>query len=58
LAVRSAFVHGMDSMLLVCGGIALCAMVLSVIFLPSMNDESKKPASFTAKEPKIDARTP
>lgn len=33
--VRSAFVHGMDVMLLVCGIIALVAMTLALLFLPS-----------------------
>ncbi len=32
--VRAAFVHGMDAMLLVCGGVALAGMVMSVAFLP------------------------
>jgi hypothetical protein len=32
--VRAAFVHGMDSMLWTCGGIALVAALLAVAFLP------------------------
>lgn len=32
--VRIAFVHGLDSMLLVCGGIATCAAIAAVTFLP------------------------
>jgi EmrB/QacA subfamily drug resistance transporter len=32
--VRTAFVHGMDSMLWVCCGIALAAALLAVVFLP------------------------
>jgi hypothetical protein len=33
-SVRYAFVVGMDSMLWVCGGIALVSAILAVIFLP------------------------
>jgi DHA2 family multidrug resistance protein-like MFS transporter len=33
-AVRVAFVHGMDVMLLVCVGIALAGLVLTLVFLP------------------------
>ena len=33
-SARSAFVHGMDIMLWVCGGIALGCAILAVIFLP------------------------
>jgi EmrB/QacA subfamily drug resistance transporter len=33
--VGSAFVHGMDTMLGVCGGIAICAVVLALLFLPN-----------------------
>jgi MFS transporter, DHA2 family, multidrug resistance protein len=32
--VRTAFVHGMDAMLWVCGGIALASALLAVVFLP------------------------
>ena len=32
--VRTAFVHAMDVMLWVCGGIALAAAVLALAFLP------------------------
>jgi DHA2 family multidrug resistance protein-like MFS transporter len=32
--VRSSFVHGLDIMLWVCGGIALVSAILAVIFLP------------------------
>jgi len=32
--VRSSFVHGLDVMLWVCGGIALASAILAVIFLP------------------------
>jgi MFS transporter, DHA2 family, multidrug resistance protein len=32
--VRGAFVHGMDVMLAVCGGIAVAGIVLTLVFLP------------------------
>ncbi len=34
LSVRTAFVHGMDLLLLVCGGIALVGVLLTLAFLP------------------------
>jgi EmrB/QacA subfamily drug resistance transporter len=34
LLVRTAFVHGLDTMLWVCGGIALASAVLALLFLP------------------------
>jgi MFS transporter, DHA2 family, multidrug resistance protein len=37
-SVRTAFVQGMDTMLWVCGGIALVSAVLAVIFLPRRPD--------------------
>ena len=33
-SVRAAFVHGMDTMLWTCGGIALAAALLGIMFLP------------------------
>jgi len=33
-SVRTAFVHGMDVTLLVCGGLAVIGVVLAVVFLP------------------------
>jgi hypothetical protein len=36
--VRSAFVHGMDIMLAVCGGIAVAGIVLTLVFLPRRAD--------------------
>jgi MFS transporter, DHA2 family, multidrug resistance protein len=33
-SARGAFVQGMDTMLWVCGGIALASAILAVIFLP------------------------
>jgi MFS transporter, DHA2 family, multidrug resistance protein len=36
--VRSAFVHGMDVMLAVCGGIALAGIVLTLAFLPRRSE--------------------
>jgi DHA2 family multidrug resistance protein-like MFS transporter len=32
--VRAAFVHGMDMMLLLCGGVALAGVALTLVFLP------------------------
>jgi len=32
--VQTAFVHGLDTMLWVCGGIALASAILALIFLP------------------------
>jgi DHA2 family multidrug resistance protein-like MFS transporter len=37
-SVRTAFVQGMDTMLWVCGGIALVSAVLAVLFLPRRPD--------------------
>jgi hypothetical protein len=37
-SVRHAFVTGMDTMLWVCGGIALASAILAVIFLPRRTD--------------------
>ncbi len=37
-SVRSAFVHGMDTMLWVCGGIALASAILALLFLPRRAD--------------------
>ena len=36
--VRSAFVHGMDIMLAVCGGIAVAGIVLTLAFLPRRSE--------------------
>jgi EmrB/QacA subfamily drug resistance transporter len=33
-SVRAAFVHGMDAMLWVCGGVAVVALALALVFLP------------------------
>ena len=33
-SARNAFVHGMDTMLWVCGGIALASAILALVFLP------------------------
>lgn len=35
-SVRTAFVHGLDGMLWVCGGIAICAVAIAVVFLPNL----------------------
>ena len=37
-SVRSAFVQGMDTMLWVCGGIALVSAILALLFLPRRAD--------------------
>jgi hypothetical protein len=37
-SVRSAFVHGLDTMLWVCGGIALASAILALLFLPRRAD--------------------
>jgi MFS transporter, DHA2 family, multidrug resistance protein len=37
-SVRTAFVHGMDAMLWVCGGIALASAILALLFLPRRAD--------------------
>jgi len=36
--VRGAFVHGMDVMLAVCGGIAVAGIVLTLVFLPRRSE--------------------
>jgi EmrB/QacA subfamily drug resistance transporter len=46
--VRTAFVHGMDAMLWVCGGIALTAAVLAIAFLPRRTAEAAEPETSTA----------
>jgi hypothetical protein len=38
-SVRAAFVAGVDTMLWVCGGIALASAVLALLFLPRRPDE-------------------
>jgi MFS transporter, DHA2 family, multidrug resistance protein len=43
--VRSAFVHGMDTMMWVCGGIALACAILGLIFLPRRADGAEPGAS-------------
>jgi DHA2 family multidrug resistance protein-like MFS transporter len=37
-SARSAFVHGLDTMLWVCGGIALASAILALIFLPRRSE--------------------
>jgi MFS transporter, DHA2 family, multidrug resistance protein len=44
-SVRSAFVHGMDTALLVSAAIALAGVVLTVLFLPRSNAEAAPPAA-------------
>ncbi len=40
--VRTAFVHGLDVMLGVCGGIAIVAAVLAILFLPNATRKKAK----------------
>jgi MFS transporter, DHA2 family, multidrug resistance protein len=40
LSVRAAFVHGMDLLLLVCGGIAVVGVLLTLAFLPRRSREA------------------
>jgi EmrB/QacA subfamily drug resistance transporter len=49
--VRSAFVHGMDIMLAVCGGIAVAGMVLTLAFLPRRSEPIELPQSLAVAEP-------
>jgi hypothetical protein len=42
--VRAAFVHGMDTLLWVCGGITLAGMLLALVFLP-WRIATQKPAA-------------
>jgi DHA2 family multidrug resistance protein-like MFS transporter len=44
-SVRHAFVTGMDTMLWVCGGIALVSAILAVIFLPRRAGGTAEPAA-------------
>jgi hypothetical protein len=44
-SVRHAFVVGMDTMLWVCGGIALVSAILAVIFLPRRAGGAAEPAA-------------
>jgi MFS transporter, DHA2 family, multidrug resistance protein len=44
-SVRSAFVHGMDTMLWVSGGLAVMGIVLALAFLPWRATETNKPAA-------------
>ena len=39
--VRGAFVHGMDVMLAVCGGIAVAGIVLTLVFLPRRSEPAE-----------------
>ena len=44
-SARSAFVQGMDTMLWVCGGIALASAILALIFLPRRSEGIPAPES-------------
>ena len=46
--VRSAFVHGMDIMLAVCGGIAVAGIVLTLVFLPRRSEPVETPRRLRA----------
>lgn len=58
-SVRAAWVHGMDVMLLACGGSALLGIVLTVAFLPrraaAAAAPGTPPAPLAGPEPKEDA---
>jgi MFS family permease len=47
-SVRHAFVAGMDTMLWICGGIALVSAILAVIFLPRRAEGAARPAATAA----------
>jgi EmrB/QacA subfamily drug resistance transporter len=49
--VRAAFVHAMDVMLAVCGGIAVVGIALAVVFLPRRSEAMASPESSAALEP-------
>ena len=44
-SVRHAFVQGMDTMLWVCGGIALASAILALLFLPRRAEGTVEPAA-------------
>ena len=44
-SVRHAFVQGLDTMLWVCGGIALASAILALLFLPRRADGAAEPAA-------------
>ncbi len=56
--VRSAFVHGLDVMLWVCGGIALCAVVIALVFLPNLRSESNEDDPKRSRPKRQAAATP
>jgi MFS transporter, DHA2 family, multidrug resistance protein len=49
--VRSAFVHGMDVMLGVCGGVTVLGLVLTLAFLPRRTPVAAAPAGDEGAEP-------
>ena len=49
--VQTAFVHGMDVMLAVCGGIAVLGIVLTLSFLPRRSEPVETPISPAAAVP-------
>jgi MFS transporter, DHA2 family, multidrug resistance protein len=55
-AARGAFVHGMDVMLVTCGGVAAAAVVLALLFLPGRT--SSPDAARTAGEPTVPRSRP
>ena len=52
-SVQTAFVHGMDLALLVCGGFALAGLVLTVLFLPRTNAPAAPPPPRIDSEPDV-----
>jgi MFS transporter, DHA2 family, multidrug resistance protein len=49
-SVRSAFIHGMDTMLWASGGIALVSAVLALAFLPRRTAPAAEPAQASAED--------
>src|SRR3984957_11378019 len=54
LSVRTAFVHGLDTMLWICAGIAVASAILAFVFLPRRADELTG-ASRGGAAPAVDA---
>lgn len=54
--VRTAFVHGMDLMLLTCAGIAAVGIVLALVFLPRRASRANRAAGVGARNPSTQNR--
>jgi MFS family permease len=57
-SARSAFVQGMDTMLWVCGGIALASAILALIFLPRRSEGIPAPESPAPESPAPESPAP